>query len=175
MNHKIILKLLSSCIFFLSINAYSSSKGAIDFADLSSHYGEPKVEINLSAALIGMVGAFSGQSDPELAAMLNKLEFIKVRIYDFNQKPADHALESIQDVSSVLRRNSWLSVVSVNEVNQKVRVFTQVTNDIVDGLVLMAVDTLSSEAVFINIVGEINPTDLAKITESLNMNVAIPK
>ena len=47
--------------------AYAGSKGQIDFADLSSYYGEPKVEINLSSGLMKMVGSFAKSEDPEVA------------------------------------------------------------------------------------------------------------
>ncbi|MFT6045747.1 MAG: hypothetical protein ACI9WC_001448, partial [Arenicella sp.] len=57
--------------------------------------------------------------------------------------------------------------------NQKVRIFSKSTNDVIEGIVVMVVspEKEAGEAVFINIVGEIDPNKIAKITETLNIDI----
>lgn len=159
---------------FSAMTSVASPQGHIDFDDLSNVYGEPKVEINLGATLIGMVSAFSAQEDPEVAALLKKLEFVKVRVYSLNKGTAKHAFETVESVTKALRKDRWEPIVSVNEEGEKVRIFTKLTDGIIDGLVVMAVSSgEGGEAVFINIVGEIDPAQVSKVTESLNVDVGL--
>ncbi len=159
----------------LAAQVHAQEAGYIDFNDLSSTYGEAKVEINLSKALIGMVGAFSQEEDPEVAEMLEKIQSITVRVYNLEGKPSV-AFSTITEVTKKIRALKWKPIVSVNQENEKVRIFTKTTNGIMDGLVVMAVDEKGpGEAVFINIVGQIDPAKISKITKSLDIDVGEPK
>lgn len=172
-NYKQTLSIIFSSFLF-SLSANASTNGQIDFADLSSFYGEPKVEINLSASLMNMVGSFAKSEDPEVAEILSNLEFIKVRVYNLNGK-ADKANNTLDKVSTKLRAEKWETLVTVNnnEENQKVRIFSKTTNNVIDGIVVMVVspEKEGGEAVFINIVGEIDPNKIAKITDNLNIDI----
>lgn len=162
---------LGILFFCLATQASANPPGQIDFADLSKTYGEAKVEVNLSKALIGMVGAFSQKEDPEIAEILNKIESIKVRVYKLDGNP-DLAFKTIADVTKSIRALNWEPIVSVNEENEKVRIFAKATDGVMDGLVVMAVDKNGpGEAVFINIVGQIDPAKISKITKSLDIDV----
>lgn len=163
--------IVAGILVIASMQTFASQAGHVDFEDLSNFYGEPKVEINLSKGLISMVSAFSQKEDPELADLLGKLEFVKVRVYKLLDSNTDKAFQSVDSITALLRKNEWAPIVSVNEENEKVRIFTKLTDEIVDGLVVMAVDGRGGEAVFINIVGEIDPSQVSAVTESLNMNL----
>ncbi|NND83506.1 MAG: DUF4252 domain-containing protein [Gammaproteobacteria bacterium] len=169
-------KYLSLGVFTLlfSASVYAAPTGQIDFADLSSHYGEPKVEINLSASLMKMIGSFAKAEDPEVGQILSNLEFVKVRVYNLNGK-LDKANSTIDRVSKELKADKWETLVTVNnnEDNQKVRVFSKSTNEVIDGVVVMVVspEKEAGEAVFINIVGEIDPNKIAKITDTLDIDI----
>ena len=158
----------------LSAPAHALAKGQIDFADLSPHYGEPKVEINLSQSLMRIIGSFANQEDPEVGDILSKLESIKVRVYNLNGK-LDKANATVDRVSKKLRSDKWETLVTVNdnEENQKVRIFSKSTNDVIDGVVVMVVspEKEGGEAVFINIVGEIDPEKVGKVAESLDIDI----
>ena len=54
------------------------------------------------------------------------------------------------------------------------RIFSKSTNDVIDGVVVMVVspeEEQGGEAVFVNIVGEIDPNKIAKVTDSLDINI----
>jgi hypothetical protein len=173
---KNIKQIVSIGIFTLlfAASVHAQAQGQIDFADLSSHYGEPKIEINLSASLMSMVGSFAKSEDPEVAEMLSSLEFIKVRVYDLNGD-VEKANSTIDRVSKTLRSDNWETLVTVNdnEENQKVRIFSKSTQNVIDGVVVMVVspEKEAGEAIFINIVGEIDPSKIAKITDNLNIDI----
>ena len=116
--------------------AFAGVNGQIDFDDLTAFYGEPKVEVNLSASLMSMIGSFAKADDPEVGQILSNLESIKVRVYNLNgeTEKADSTMES---VASELRAENWETLVTVNdnEDNQKVRIFSKSTDDVIDGVV----------------------------------------
>lgn len=169
-------RLLNLCFISLlmSTPAHAYAQGQIDFADLSSHYGEPKVEINLSASLMKLVGSFADAEDPEIGNILSNVESIKVRVYNLNGK-LTKASSTVDKVSKQLKSDNWETLITVNnnEDNQKVRVFSKSTSDVIDGVVVMVVspEKEGGEAVFINIVGEIDPEKIGKVAETLNINI----
>ena len=171
-NSLLVLLLSSSAI--LGANAFAQSVGQVDFADLSNYYGEPRVEVNLTSNLMQMMGAFAAQEDPEAAEILANLQSVKVRVYDMNGE-VDKAMSTLESVSKELKSDQWQSLVTVNnnEDNQKVRILAKSTNDVIDGVVVMVVspEKEGGEAVFINIVGEIDPAKIAKVTKTLDIDI----
>ena len=166
---------LSFITLLLSAPSYAIAQvGQIDFADLSTHYGEPKVEINLSAGLMKLVGRFANNEDPEIGNILSSLESIKVRVYSLNGE-VEKASSTIDRVSSELKADNWETLVTVNnnEEKQKVRIFSKSTSNAIDGVVVMVVspEKEGGEAVFINIVGEIDPEKIGKVAETLNIDI----
>ncbi len=162
-------------VALLTMPAYASKQGQIDFADLTNHYGDPKVEINLNTSLMKMIGGFADKTeDPEVANVLANLESIKVRVYNLNGK-LKKASSTVDRVGRQLKKDNWETLITVNnnEDNQKVRVFSKSTRKVIDGVVVMVVspEKEGGEAVFINIVGEIDPDNIAKVTESLDINI----
>lgn len=163
--------ILAGLLLAASGSAWASPAGAVSFQDISDAYGAPKVEVNLGREMIGLVSAFSKGKDPEVAALLSKIEGITVRVYPLNDKP-QLALDAIDSMSKKMRADQWLPVVSVREPNQNVQVFSRVTNEIMDGLVVMVVNEgEKKEAVFINVVGQIDPSQISKVAESLNISI----
>ena len=121
-----------------------------------------------------MVVSFAKNEGPEVGQILSNLEFIKVRVYNLNGK-TDKASATLDSVSKELRADKWETLVTVNdnEDNQKVRIFSKTTNEVIDGVVVMVVspEKEAGEAVFINIVGEIDPNKIAKITNTLDIDI----
>lgn len=176
-------KLLLTAAIFISSSLFiagtalasdiTQERGYVDFASLDSVYGEPKVMVNLNKTMLGFISKIN-MSDPEASELISKLKAVRVQIYNMtsNDKPA---LDLIAKVSKDIQTKDWLPIVSVNEEDEKVRVFTKITDDIMDGLVVMVInnkdDKEGREAVFINIVGEIDPAQINKVTNSLNIDV----
>lgn len=157
---------------------YQLSPGYVEFGRLEGIYGEPKVEINLGAALLNLVGKISKHEDPELGEIIRNLDQVRVLVYELDDN-ATAAFNLVDKISATLKTKQWLPVVSVNEDREKVRIYMHQNNSIVDGMVVMVVDATVNngkkrkEAVFINIVGEINPEQLSQLTDSLDIDVNI--
>jgi len=179
------MKKLLSAVIFISSSLFITSKsfasdikkerGYVSFPNLESVYGDPRVMINLNKTMLGFISKLN-MSDPDAAALIGKLKAVRVHIYNMteNDKPA---LDLVAEVSKDIQTKSWMPIVSVNEEDEKVRIFTKITDDIMDGLVVMVIknkdENEKREAVFINIIGEIDPAQINKVTDSLNIDVDI--
>lgn len=152
-------------------------RGYVEFESLSGLYGEPRVEINLGKSMLKLAGDVSKHSNPENAELFEKLDQIRVLVYDIDDD-ASGALALIDKLTSRIKQEHWAPIVSVNENGEKVRIFMKETDSIMDGLVVMVVgdgDKLrpGKEAVFINVVGELDPALIGKVTNALNVNTGI--
>lgn len=176
-------KILISAVIFLYSSLFitniafasniTNERGYVDFDNLDSVYGEPKVMVDLNKTMLGFISKIN-MSDPEAAELISKLKAVRIQIYNITGSD-EPALELIAKVSEDIQTENWLPIVSVNEDDEKVRVFTKITDDIMDGLVVMIINNNikeeGREAVFINIVGEIDPAQINAVTESLDINV----
>ena len=153
--------------------------GYIDFGELSSAYGRPKVKINIGRTLLKFVSAMAKESDKdgrEAAELLQNLQGVRVEVYDL-EDDAGPALKVVDDVSSALEKRKWEAVVSVeDEDEERVRIFVNIDGEKISGLVVMAVNGGTrghggNEAVFINIIGELDPAKVGKVTRALDIDV----
>jgi hypothetical protein len=146
-----------------------SMPGYVDFGVLDSVYGEPRVRINIGATLLKFMAAMS-REDPEAAALMSNLEGVRINIYSTagQMKPAQ---EQIARIKEILNKESWEPIVQVRENDEEVQIFINVDETGMQGLTVMTVD--AEEAVFINILGEMDPSKLGVVLKQLNTDVDI--
>ena len=70
---------------------------------------------------------------------------------------------------AALEAAQWQPIVQVKEQGENVQMFAQVEGDMMQGMAIMVVN--EEEAVFINILGQINPAEVGKVIEHLNVEV----
>lgn len=142
--------------------------GYVDFGQLGSIFGEPTVEIAIGKGLLNLVSAFTASEDPEIANLFGRLDGVRVRVFETEQL-ADGAIDLIKDVSSQLAGTGWVSVVTVNSADEQVRIFMKMNQDVVEGITVMAVEP--HEAAFINVIGFLDPEELARVMEHFDVEV----
>ncbi len=167
----ILLFIMSGCSVIAQTDDYKGHPGYIDFGDLNAVYGEPKVQINIGATLLRFVGLMAKGEDKEVAEILSKLEVVRVHVYELKEN-AEPAMNMVEEVSKELRAMDWEPVVVVREEDEQVRIFVKLDEDVMKGLVVMAVES-EEEAVFINIIGEIDPSQVGKVTKALDIDVGV--
>lgn len=142
--------------------------GYVDFGELDSIFGEPTVQIAIGESLLGLVGSLSAEEDPETAELFKKLNGVRVNVYEDKVITAE-GLDFVKDISAQLSDLGWESVVTVNSNDEQVRIFMKINGDRVDGITVMAVE--ESEAVFVNIIGDINPAQLDKVMDNFDVDI----
>ncbi|HKJ16556.1 MAG TPA: DUF4252 domain-containing protein [Xanthomonadales bacterium] len=142
--------------------------GYVDFGQLSDIFGEPNVEIAVGKGLLSFVSAFTTNEDPEVANLFSRLDGVRVRVFETDQL-ADGAIDLVRNVSSSLSGSGWESVVSVNSTDEQVRIFMKLNDDLIEGITVMAVEP--DEAVFINVIGFLDPAELARLMDHFEVDV----
>jgi hypothetical protein len=142
--------------------------GYVDFGDLSATYGDPKITINLGGTMLGFVGMMSSAESPETSELISKLKGIRVQIYSMDED-ASAAKDQFGKTRKGLKSSGWEPVVQINEDDEQVLVYMKMEDDNMEGMTVMVVD--DEEAVFVNIIGQLNPAELGKVMESFDVDV----
>jgi len=142
--------------------------GYVEFGDLSAAYGEPKITINLGGTMLNFVGMMSSAESPETSELISKLKGIRVQMYAMEEN-ADAAKKQFGEVKGNLKSSGWEPIVQINEEDEQVLIYMKMDGGNMEGMTVMVVD--EEEVVFVNIIGQLNPAELGKVMESLDMDV----
>ena len=154
----------------LSLQAQSleDMPGYVDFGALDEVYGEPRVMINIGGVLMTFMAAAASHEDPQAAALMRNLDGVRVNVYD-TAGVMTPALEQIKAVRVLLQQEGWEPVVQVKEDGEEVQIFMKANEEGMQGLTVMTVNL--EEAVFINVLGEIDPAQLNAVMDNLNIDL----
>lgn len=141
--------------------------GYVEFGELTSVYGEPKVMINIGGSLLKFMSAAT-KNDPEASALFQGLKGVRINVYS-TEGQTGPGLEQLTKVKSMLLDQDWEPIVQVKEAEEEVQIFMKLDGEAVQGLVVMAVD--GDEAVFINIIGMIDPAKLEQVMDQFDVKV----
>jgi len=142
--------------------------GYVDFGDLSSMYGEPKIIINLGGTMLNFVGMMSSAESPETSELISKLKGIRVQIYSI-EEDVGAAKNQFGEVKGGLKSSGWEPIVQINEDDEQVLVYMKMKEGNMEGITVMVVD--EEEAVFVNVIGQLNPAELGKVMKTLDMDM----
>ena len=143
--------------------------GYVDFGELESVYGEPKVMVNIGGMLLQFASAAT-KDDPETAELLSGLQGVRINVYS-TEGQTEPAMSQIKRVKDMLKASDWEPIVQVNEDGEQVQIFMKVDGEGMQGLTIMAVD--SEEAVFLNILGAIDPTKVSQVMDNFGVDVDV--
>jgi len=149
-------------------DALKAFPGYVDFGELNNLFGEPTVQISVGESLLGLVSSLSASEDPEAAELFKRLYGVRVNVFE-TEAMVDGAINLVKDVSSQLSQQGWESVVTVNSQDEQVRVFMMIKDNQVQGITVMALE--ETEAVFVNVIGDINPEELGRVMENFDIDI----
>lgn len=149
-------------------DALKGYAGYVDFGELTDIFGEPTVQIAVGESLLGLVSSLSAKEDPEAAALFKRLKGVRVNVFEDTGALAE-GVDYVKSVSDKLRGAGWESVVTVNSADEQVRIFMKINGDRVEGITVMAVE--ETEAVFVNVIGDLNPEELEKVMDNFDVSV----
>lgn len=146
----------------------ASDPGYLDLSRVDSWFSaEPTVEIDLKGSLLRMVTRSAQSDDPELAAMLARVRAVQVRVFPLAGGALASARSRTADLMRGLERQGWESFVRVRQDGQYVNMLVRPrggASEALAGLVVAVVDEDDEpQAVFINIVGDVDPERIGDI------------
>lgn len=171
---RLILHTVALISMLLCATPVLSNEGAVDIDNLGMRYGSPKVNLNLNTELIMMAALLKGNRDPELTDVLSKLELVKIRVYDTKGENTD-ARNVIDKQSKALAERKWHAVIDREQEGKLTRVFTRSKDQLLAGILVMTLEDAAheSELSFVNIIGEISPSQVRKVAETLNFGLGL--
>jgi hypothetical protein len=167
--------LISVCATTLALaeDEYKRHPGYVDF-DTMGIFGEMQasVEVFLKGSLLKLAAAATHDEDPELAKMIENLKFIHVQVFPLDADVYSKVEKQVGRVAERLEKKGWEMVVRVRDKkdNQQVNVYFLPTrnDEIISGLVVMVIDD-TDEAVFVNIVGDLDPAQIGRLGEKFDI------
>jgi len=153
------------------VSAADVEPGAIDIGQLMPSAKGQFVEINLSPALLKFAARIAARQEPEAAELIRNLKSIRVNVVGLDDSNRAATLEKIESVRRKLEGDGWTKMVTVRDHDKGDNVDVHVKQrgeEAIDGLVVTVIDH-KGEAVFVNIVGNINPDQLAQIADKFDI------
>ncbi len=147
----------------------TTAPGYFNFESLFDADLKPKVQINLEEAMIGFLRAAAAAKKPEAASVLDGITNVRVYVFeDLDEKSTGEFRARIERAAGELEKKAWQRVVYVEDEGSKVRVYGLPAGAKMAGLTVM-VSSDDAEAVFINIVGDIDPANLGRVAGALGV------
>ena len=154
-------------------NNLRADPGYLDLATVEQWFdAEPWLEVNIKGALLNLiVGAAEAEDDPELTSILSKLKAIEVRGYPLTSQNFDDIDRHTRQLAGRLESQGWETVVRLREDDERINVFLKSNGNSIAGLVVMVLDPSDDDgAVFVNIVGDIDPKEVGRIGQRFDID-----
>lgn len=145
--------------------------GQVDFGAFTAPAGGGEfVEVNLPTSLISIGARFVEKAEPEVAKMLNAIKLVRVNVVGVDKENRADLEQRTQRLREKLPGQGWERIVAAQQKDQDVAIYLKTaSNEAVQGLVVSVMDNNEHHAVFVNIVGDIKPDQIAMLGERLNI------
>jgi hypothetical protein len=150
--------------------ALRAQPGYVDFSMLDKLGEEAKVEVNLRDPMLGLVGKFISEEDPELRDLISNLKLVRVRVYRITPETIERLFAVGSETATRLDKEGWERIVRVRDEGEHVDVYFKPSSNAewIDGVLVIALGD-DDEAAFVNIVGTIRPEDVSRIGDHLEI------
>lgn len=128
------------------------------------------VEVNVKSQLINLAAKIAEKQEPEIAELLRNLKSVRVNVIGLDDANRGELSDRLRRIRADLDKQGWERVVTVQEKGQDVGVYLKHRGEsAIEGIVVTVVDG-TKEAVFVNVVGDIQPEKLSVLGERLGID-----
>ena len=145
--------------------------GYVDFGKLPASGKGEYVEVKLNGFLLRLAAKFAKSEDPAAAELIAGLSSIRVNVLGLDDRNRAATIERVGTVRKQLDGQGWEQIVTVRGKHEEdVAIFIKHRGEVaIEGLVITVIDGRKHEAVFVNIVGNIKPDQLAGLAKHLHL------
>ena len=149
---------------------YKKMRGYVNFRPLGLLGNvEPNVEVFLKGPLLKMARQAVMHEEPELAGALDGVKLVSVNVFKLHDVDSKDLVANTRKLGSDLEKKGWDVAVHVREKGETMYIYVLPgEGEVIDGLVVMAIEE-GDEAVFVNIVGTIDPEQIGRIGHSIHI------
>ena len=164
------LLVLACMTLFISacgITAPRSNDGYADLESLGMRDTDRVLNISIGPALLHFAARFM-DDDPETRDLLRSLDGVRIRIYEIDGD-SSRVAQRIYRMSEHLQEDGWEPVLLVREQDEEVHMLMRMDNDHISGMTVLVSDG-ESEAVIVNLMGEIRPEQFGDVMVALEVD-----
>ncbi len=146
--------------------------GFVDFSR-QEIFDDDDVEIRISVKdpLIKLVAEATRESDPDLADVLGQLKAVEVNVFDVPQARRDEVRGEISRQAKKLESGGWTEAIAIRLRGARGHVFLRLVDEKPVGLAAMYLDDGEGDAVFVNIVGQIDAAQVGRLASKLELDL----
>jgi hypothetical protein len=131
--------------------------------------GSASVMVDLSGAMLRLVAIASSAADPAFADLVGKLEAVRVRLVEVDRVPDAATLRAaLRATAEALHDQGWQTSIRSRDEDSDVDILQREVEGRIVGLAVILFED-GDEAGLINLVGEIDPSELAILAEGLRI------
>ena len=151
------------------ITAPRSSDGFADLDSLGLADTDRVLTLSIGPALLRFAASHV-EDDPEVRDLLRGLDGVRIRIYEIDGD-AVRVASRMENMSRKLQTGGWEQVMLVRSEDEQAHMLMKVADDRICGMTVLVTDG-ESEAVVINLMGEINPRHFGDVMVALDVDAA---
>ncbi|MCP4655871.1 MAG: DUF4252 domain-containing protein [bacterium] len=144
--------------------------GFVNFSDLGLLTDdELNIHVSVKDPLLKLVAEATRENEPELADLLSQLKAIEVYVYTVNESLREAIWKEIRSKANDLEGRGWDPAITIRMRRERGYVFLNLVEGKPVGLAAMYIE--DNEAVFVNIVGSIDPTKIGRVASRFNIDL----
>jgi hypothetical protein len=151
------------------ITAPRGSEGFADLDSLGLADTDRVLALSIGPAVLNFA-AKHAEDDPETQALLRGLDGVRIRVYEINGN-ASRVSTRMQSMSQKLVAGGWEQVMLVRSAGEQAHMLVKLADARICGMTVLVSDG-QSEAVVINLMGEIQPQQFSNVMVALDIDAA---
>ena len=165
--------LLTAALGMFSVNAATEDLGS-GYVDLGKFSppddGGEFIEVKINSGLINIAARLTEQAEPEVAKLLRGIQMVRVNVIGLSENNSAEIIKRVKEIRHELDGEGWEKIVTVQEKKNDIGVYLKLRGEeAVEGVVVTVIDG-NSEAILVNVVGDIRPEQIAMLGERLGID-----
>ena len=147
------------------------SPGQVDFGKFTPPGdGGQFVEVQIKSNLLSLAAQLIEKQQPDVAKLLRSVQLVHVNVVGLTDENRAEVTQRVRQIQQDLAPQGWEQTVTVQDKKDDVGVYLKTRGgEAIQGLVITVCDG-SKEAVLVNIVGDIQPEQVAELGEKLGID-----
>jgi hypothetical protein len=155
--------LLCAC----GMTAPRSNDGFADLESLGMRDTNRVLNLSIGPTVLHIAARFIDE-EPEVRELLRSLDGVRVRVYEIDGDAKRVAMR-INDMSQHMQADGWEPVLLVREENEETHMLLRISDGRINGMTVLVSDG-DSEAVIVNLMGEIHPEQFSDVMIALDVD-----
>lgn len=154
-----------------ALRVFAAEPGYVDFGKfIPPTNGGDFVEVNIKENLLSFAATIAQHHEPDAAALLRDLKSVRVNVIGLNDENRSDLTARVAKIRAELESQGWEKTVVAKQKDDDVNVYVKTgSGSAIEGVVITVISG-NREAVFVNVVGKLDPTKIAQLGQKLGID-----